>query len=161
MTSYPAGTVAVATVRGVEGVRVMRNDVQWSSSRPIAGYVSHLDTDVTDVRPLVVLDLQDMPMHVSIAVHALREERTLTGAWIADQIEEQMKPPRMDQPAWGEKVTACTGVSPIRRDFVRSYVDTELRWVDRRGMYFAWDDLIDPEPMPLADNWRYHKGDEQ
>jgi len=54
--------VAVATVRGVEDVRVMRTngirggDHIWLTAAHIAGYRWHLDDHVTDVRPLVVVD---------------------------------------------------------------------------------------------------------
>ena len=63
MSEYKPGTVAVATVKGVEGVRVLarpatlRSEGGWFSSERIGGSAVHYDEDVTEVHPLVVLDI--------------------------------------------------------------------------------------------------------
>lgn len=60
MSTYEPGTVAVATVRGLPNVRVMRvAHTGWVSSPETKGPFVHLESEVTDVRPLVVLDLND------------------------------------------------------------------------------------------------------
>lgn len=64
-TANKPGQVCVATVRGVEGVRVMRlNDglssAVWASVETFPHRL-HEDHAVTDVRPLVVLDLGSDP----------------------------------------------------------------------------------------------------
>lgn len=62
MSTYEPGTVAVATVRGVPNVRVIRRATGWASGVEIDGTrVFHPDgfAAVTDIRPLVVLDPED------------------------------------------------------------------------------------------------------
>lgn len=51
--------VAVATVRGVEGVRIVRTDnphFPWASGATVKANWLHATSSVTDVRPLVVID---------------------------------------------------------------------------------------------------------
>lgn len=63
MAEYEPGMVAVATVRGVPNVRVMRTDDTlttrpwWVSVAPVGvGYRWHHDDVVRDIRPLTLLD---------------------------------------------------------------------------------------------------------
>lgn len=66
---YEPGTVAVATVRGVPNVRVMHLadaagaglavGTKWISQSGVECYYAHREDQVTDVRPLVVLDPDD------------------------------------------------------------------------------------------------------
>lgn len=105
MSTYEPGTVAVATVRGVPNVRVIRRATGWAHD-----YVKRLgftpDDElgrVTDIRPLVVLDLADNPIggHEyarTELLRSLRAEQTLTGSWLADQIEQQTRPPKPAEP---------------------------------------------------------------
>lgn len=109
MNAYKPGTVAVATVRGVPNVRVMRRELsdspyEWQSARSIAAMFAHHDREVTDVRPLVVLDLDDPAKYVR-ALHATFPEASAD--WddddarnlkIADQIEAQTRPPKPAEP---------------------------------------------------------------
>jgi len=50
--TYEPGVTGTATVRGVEGVRVMKRDEdgEWFSATRVAGFV-HQDADVTDFTP--------------------------------------------------------------------------------------------------------------
>lgn len=146
MSEYAPGTVAVATVRGVEGVRVMRVDesspAPWRSSVAVEYCCGHSDSEVTDVRPLVVLDLAESPFGTATR-HVLRSSDTpvkdsLIGQWIADQIEAQTKPPRIPEPGlWG--VVEATAKSGVRKEWVR----TAHGW---SSGYFVhpWGTLIDP-----------------
>ena len=57
MSDYPAGTVAVATVRGVPNMRVMAfcggtGSYSWLSSEYLDGGRAHSPSEVTDVRQL-------------------------------------------------------------------------------------------------------------
>lgn len=101
MTKYAAGTVAVATVRGVPNVRVMLavpgSAMPWIGNADDGrGTYWHTDQQVTDVRPLVVLDLA-APAYGGAArvVEALRRcpTRDSVSLALADQIEAQTKPP--------------------------------------------------------------------
>ncbi len=72
MSGYEPGAVAVATVRGVKDVRVMRGagifQNHWYSNTPVTGSLtSFSDAEVTDVRPLVVLDPDNREDAVSLA----------------------------------------------------------------------------------------------
>jgi len=105
---YPIGTVATATVRGVEGVRVMlfeggTGTRAWLSSVYMKGGRAHAPHDVTDIRPLVTLDLgEDIPR--------LREALARWTGWtsltvekdairrLLDQIEAQTRPPKPPEP---------------------------------------------------------------
>lgn len=107
MSDYEPGTVAVATVRSVEGVRVVRvprrDELVWMQITE--RYAWHESADVTDVRPLVVLDLPQ-PGELGITpygtVMCLRQAAKAIGAKhlddIADQIEAQTRPPKPDEP---------------------------------------------------------------
>ena len=110
MNSYKPGTVAVATVRGIPNVRVWRHGVgpsiSWMSAFDIDVEESgktrlHGDCHVTDVRPLVVLDFDDI--HAPTIVGMLREDAAdrhdnVAYLNLADQIEAQTKPPRIPEP---------------------------------------------------------------
>lgn len=161
MNDWPVGTIARATVRGVENVTVFRcAGSTWLSSAMIPIPVldgasrAHEDDHVTDVRPLVVLDPKDFPVpDVAGLLRAVASERIpasgreLTLLWIADEWEKQTAPPRMDEPGWGEKVIAHTAGDPTRREFVR-YGDLPYRWSARDACDgFRWDDLLDPRPV--------------
>lgn len=116
MSTHEPGTVAVATVRGVPNVRVMRrkffrltNDgwhMDWSHTA-VKGFTCTNDEEVTDVRPLVVLDLA--PGDLRCVVENLRARATYmdgigapnTKALLcnaADQIEQQTRPPKPAEP---------------------------------------------------------------
>jgi hypothetical protein len=110
MSDYPVGTIALATVRGVEGVRVMAGEglyppkLRWVTTDPRLvdsgndGW--YFDYDVTDVRPLVLLDLDTIG---ASSWKVVADNLRTTGCRIAreniaDQIEAQTKPPKPDEP---------------------------------------------------------------
>lgn len=97
MSGVEPGTVAVGQVRGRGPQRLFRGAQCWA-------FVDHADASwiadaaVTDVRPLIVLDL-DRP---DLLLHALKTDdpwRT-DRDWqeVARQIEAQIKPPKPDEP---------------------------------------------------------------
>ncbi len=104
MTGYEPGTVAVATVRGVKDVRVMRRDRgdelgDWASRAAVAAWLAHDDCDVTDVRPLVVLDNEFDRTLVKHLRTAFAQNPALTTLdWLAHQIESQTRPPKPPEP---------------------------------------------------------------
>lgn len=109
MSEYEPGTVAVATVRGVPGVRVFRTGGalsvdrnMWASAKPVDHRSWHPNENVTDVRPLVTLDLSlgaVRPEQVAgYAVEVLRTPRHQWADHIADQIEAQTRPPKPEEP---------------------------------------------------------------
>ena len=125
MSAFEPGQVAVATVRGVPNVRVMRTDgtfgadISWISAEITRGARLHGDENVTDVRQLVVLDLDPSPVanefgvertEAQSLVDMLREtadeffvpDAAKLARKVADQIEAQTKPPRIPEPGlWG------------------------------------------------------------
>ncbi len=154
---FEPGTVAVATVRGVEGVCVMRSrgtmGAAWMSDRSIRGTTLHFDSDVTDIRPLVVLDLgvggakeladylSGVDMHLSVGDRAA----------IARQIRRQVKPPRIPEPGlWGVVEAGHKHLDGERAEFVRippsNGAKPKARWFDSswESDFSEWDDLIDP-----------------
>lgn len=86
MTTYVPGAVAVATVRGVPNVRVWRSQATtWLD-----------EVDVTDARPLVVIDPADNPWSPGTAEWI---------DWIEAQYVEQTRPPKPPEPTeFGAKV---------------------------------------------------------
>ena len=160
MSTYEPGTVAVATVRGVPNVRVMRcgpkqpfwmspeyegddqgSDRQWRM---------HSDREVTDVRPLVVLDLAQIDEIAATTWHEvtgnLLRTDSPTAICIADQIEAQTKPPRIPEPGlWGvveAHPQARTG-RPVH--FLRDSEHEDAPWRSiADGSAWEWDSLVDP-----------------
>jgi hypothetical protein len=88
--------------------------------------------DVTDVRPLVVLDLS-WADSVPVLIDQLRGAGYV---YLADQIEAQTKPPRIPEPGlWG-----------VVEDGGEQWVRGLEGWVraTSQGMHMNWYDLIDP-----------------
>ena len=132
MTIYEPGTVAVATAYGAEGVRVFRVEGShpWRSAN-----TAYTDNEVTDIRPLVVLDLDGIaPEAIAKALRDKDAGTNGTGwARVAEQIEAQAKPPRIPEPGlWGvvtdngDDVWVCT--EPGR--WTRIADGVEWPWVD-------------------------------
>jgi hypothetical protein len=139
---YEPGTVAKATVLGVEGVRVARYDAGWVRLDDPDIFYSDKDCDdmVTDVCPLVVLDFTPSPAHLPQLLRLLRDN-----FWpdLADQIEAQTKPPRIPEPGtWGIVKARLTSI-PGGREWTAVRTPKDGWRVDDGGM-FEWDELIDP-----------------
>lgn len=109
MSDYPPGTVAVATVRGIRSVRVFRRTTSWVTGTVVRGYLDHSNSEVADVRPLVVLDLGDSALEV---VGRLRD---LGLYGLATSIESQTRPPKPPEPTGlGAVVEDSEGVRWVR-----------------------------------------------
>ena len=158
MSDYKPGQVARATVRGVPDVLVARTSDQMPWIRldgPAVGSLWLLDEHLTDVRPLILLDLgddaADVVEYLKVATDGFDKAAYGMEAWggrgplrkIADQIEKQTKPPRMDEPGWGSIVVAHTKANLTRRRILRTGGGV---WEDEDGRGHMWSDLIDPEP---------------
>ena len=172
MSTYEPGTVAVATVRGVPNVRVFRRHNpetgvrDWAyNPEPERGLPYSCDSDasdvVTDVRPLVVLDLDTVPTTLTDAVgcnfpnwlrtaaktdrdqESRRNDRPVLLEWIADQIEAQTKPPRIPEPGWGAIVEA--GVDAHDERLLWTPNDQGF-WSCKNPDEYArhWQQLVDP-----------------
>jgi hypothetical protein len=145
-----------ATVRGVADQIVMLTDSNstdtWITVNTQRGGQSSRwfsTVDITDVRPLIVLDLSD-PAEV------VKNLRDMT-AWssrprlseIADQIEAQTKVPRIPEPTEsGTRVMSrLAGSCREREEFLRitSSDSQRFSWVClRTGDVYRWAALIDP-----------------
>ena len=152
MSTYEPGTVAVATVRGVKGLRVVRIATAHVATAWLTpcetpdGYRWHSDFDVTDVRPLVVLDLAHPALTAAVLrqvgeyirkQHKTSVEDDQIADFIADQIEAQTKPPRIPEPGLWGVVEADTGEKFLRADGgIWRSVDT--------GVGRMWEDVDNP-----------------
>jgi hypothetical protein len=105
--------------------------------------------DVTDARPLIVLDLATDDRHgfvqrnPSILADFLRDAYPA----LADQIEAQTKPARIPEPGWDGKVLAHTDRNSRRREFVRfSKLSKLYTWSDGDSQLgsLPWEVLIEP-----------------
>lgn len=126
MNDYKPGTFAVATVRGVPNTRIIRTDTnafRWASGQTIDTMRAHQSSDVTDVRPLIVLDLPD-PQRLLTGLRNIAGITPVDGGFlqpIIDQIEAQTRPPKPAEPTeLGSVVVDADG-----RKWVRANVGSE------------------------------------
>ena len=105
--------------------------------------------DQQSARPLTVLDLNAIPHggvsalriaamgRFSVSIKAALHE-------IANQIEEQTKPPRIEEPAERGDVVMTGG--KYQYPYTRySFSEGGFgNWIDENGVKKRWDDLIDP-----------------
>jgi hypothetical protein len=138
---YAPGTVAVATVRGVPGVRVIRGGATsgaftdyWFADRLIHGSASHFhESVVTDVRPLVALDPTNYPT-LDVAEHFRAHGLpAFADAWAA-----QTRPPKPAEP---------TGLGAVVEDaagywWVSASHDNRRQWY-RDNVRSGWRDYAD------------------
>lgn len=157
MSEYKPGTVAVATVRGVKNVRVMLDvDGEWLTATIVGGYQFHRDENVTDIRPQVLLDLDDYSGEraVNYLRNLARESRDVMGntpsprgklaLLIADQIEAQVRPKTPEPKGLGAVVEGREG-----NRWVRTNESVELPWrkigpVDRVSKWEAITSSYEP-----------------
>jgi hypothetical protein len=161
VSDFKPGDVCVATVRGVEGVRVMRGHTFWWMPDPdlsVGG--RHLDPEeTTDVRPLVVLDVANGWGLLSRGDCIAALHRSVEGEWthqsefvhwLANQIAlsgmAQTKLPRIPEPGlWGIVKASVESYGSTRGRFIRDGEDASHYWecLDWPGTY-AWEHLVDP-----------------
>ena len=129
---YEPGTVAVATVRGVPNVRVMRTDTAWVSQ----DCYHYKTADLADVRPLVVLDPED---HKQVAqllnkLQDMSYSAHACGAFscLAEALRSLARPPKPPEP---------TGDGAVVED----------------RMGHRWVRIAGPEPDRESKPWR-HRG---
>lgn len=120
--NYRPGTVVTATVRRVPNTRAIRTtsveegESMWVTPNSITGWRTHIAEDVTDVRPLVVLDLSEVQR--GALVRLLRDDNfspfsRQESTRIADEIEALT--PRPDEPTGlGAVVEVDGGVRFVR-----------------------------------------------
>ncbi|WP_330473787.1 hypothetical protein [Terrabacter sp. C0L_2] len=161
MSTYEPGTVAVATVRGVPNVRVFYRETHgegdWAySPDPARGLEYSCDSVhlgvVTDIRPLVVLDLGPGSIPAERAVKLLRTvtypeaEFPRLRNWLADQIEAQATPPRIPEPGlWGVVEASWDSKHPTtipRAEWMRTKGNEWRSCIS--NVAARWDDLVDP-----------------
>ncbi len=134
-----------ATVRGVaDTIVLVHKDGTPITATPVDGCSYHAG-QITDARPLIVLDLSAIRSDAVLVQH-LRESGTFDLADLAAQIEAQTKPARIPEPGlWGVVEAAIRGGGQIRFTFIKATSDLPNRWVDvDDGAGCDWDDLIDP-----------------
>jgi len=130
-----------ATVCGIPDTIVTVKPGVYSTTYAVGRYNEDQHRDITDARPLIVLDLGGA---ADTAARNLRALHSATADIIADQIEAQTKPARIPEPGWGEKVRARTLGNGHEREFLRYKADDpDFRWADGCEQYL-WSALIDP-----------------
>lgn len=158
---YKPGTVAKATVRGVPDVTVMAG---YGTSEPRLRWLTtderlvdelndgwYFAFDVTDVRPLVVLDLGDLAVLKRAWENtevAMKEGHTLPFILqgLRDEILRQTKPPRIPEPGlWGVVEAAVPESGGSRWPFVHDTDQGSSEWTCvNDGDHYDWDALVDP-----------------
>jgi len=132
-----------ATVEGVPNIPLMVTDELWIgwTTRKVPdthyGTYGHEVKDITDARPLILLDL-GYPLETA---SLLRRDNFTQ---IADQIEAQCKPARISEPGLWGVVEASVPFNGRRTHYLHD--DTKPGagvWTSHSGRV-AWDSLIDP-----------------
>ena len=119
MSEYAPGTVAVATVRGVEGVLIVRtarrDEFAWYDTTERHRWLK--EDDLTDVRPLVVLDPLAWWPNETDRRRVISNLREWGALFIADAIEAQTRPPKPAEPqGLGAVVEDAEGSRWVRCD---------------------------------------------
>lgn len=150
MSDFKPGQIAKATVHGVPNVTVMRHESGgWFSAEYVAHWRTHSGSDVTDVRPLVVLDLaaaNDLITADEVAEHAiktLRRSPYISDGALADQIDRQTQPPRpaIEEPkGLGAVVEDTTGGLWARGPKGWTFLHADGQYLNWK----SWDDRDDP-----------------
>lgn len=100
----------------------------------------------------MILDVETDPSKQtpeSLRKHAATMHKVATFfEGLADQWEAKLPKPRMDEPAWGEKVIASCGLHPtvIRAAPRVAWLKCGSFWRTRDGSVANWRDLENPEP---------------
>jgi len=142
-----------ATVRGVPDVTIVIESVATGygyavSAERVAGGVTHNLSDVTDARPLIVLDLVN-PRRFAELLRAFDNNGDTSFTLAADQIEAQTKPPRIPEPGlWGVVEAGSTELpDKPRRMYIHTGADIKWSWIatdsDETNRW-TWDNLADP-----------------
>lgn len=161
MSTYEPGTVADITISNGHTSKTFTRafysafDGQWIS--PTAGRIYADGTsdhwNVTDVRPLVVLDDRNEYRRVADMLRETAENFFVPDAAalalkVADQIEAQTKPPRIPEPGlWGVVTAGHKHLDDGRRSqFVRVATTGRVQWVEceAEADWCTWDALVDP-----------------
>jgi hypothetical protein len=121
-------------------------------AKPVRGFLTHGLDAVEDARPLILLDL--FGMHPSYVVKTLRESVSSEPCWhgtptlqlIANQIEAQTEPAKLEEPGLWGVVTATLAPTDEPTTYVRETIRTSgYGWVDlENGCAVDWTDLINP-----------------
>ena len=148
----------MATVEGVPNIPIMITDeagrgftMRKVPDTPYGTY-GHNPSDITDARPLIVLDLENP----AAVVRSLREA-TQNGAdlpyldQVAASIEAQTRPPRIPEP---KHVGSLVMASATGRDSIGVWTKFSevglFQWITPGGVIRQWSDLIDPESFPFG-----------
>lgn len=144
-----------ATVRGVPDTTVLV-DVSGYGHDVLTTNWRYRPDDITDARPLIVLDLGDSDFAAKMMIETLCAAQSLVGnspldrdktgyriahlGLLIEQIREQTKPPRIPEPGlWGVVVAASRG------DHASCYwVHTNHGWLCDCAKTSTWDRLIAP-----------------
>jgi len=126
--------------------RVMRTtESEWLNE-----LACQVEIQVTDARPLIVLDLSAFISDAAL-VADLRAGMTWGLNNIADQIEAQTRPPRIPEP---KHVGSLVMASATGRDSIGVWTKFSevglFQWITPGGVIRQWSDLIDPESFPFG-----------
>jgi hypothetical protein len=127
--------------------RVMRS----AESEFLSELAAQVEIQVTDARPLIVLDLS-----VFISDAQLLADLRAPHVWdlnqIADQIEAQTKPARIPEPGHIGSLVTCAALGSRAVCVWTKYseVTGTRNWISPGGVRREWDELDNPEPFPFG-----------
>ena len=151
----------VATVRGVEGVMVIgpsSEDRAYRTSEPINGLYYHEAPQVTDARPLVVLDPKDsrafavdVAQAVGSALNVMAGRDISAGIKaVQDQIARLAAPTPAEPMGLGAVVRDRAGVLWVRARLAKEQWRRAAEW-DAVLIYAPWSEIDSPEV--LSEGW--------
>jgi hypothetical protein len=120
----------------------------WTGS-VVDSYWAHPPDQITDARPLIILDIEDT-VDAAKGLRAVANAARHVCEWdvvdiIADQIEAQTRPPRIPEPGLWGVVEAGGGFDDTRTHWIHIPArPDELHWASLPGQVFEWNRLIDP-----------------
>jgi len=135
-----------ATVCGIPDTIVTVKPGAYATTYSVGRYNEDQHRDITDARPLIVLDLGSPEFAAEIApqiVACLRRE-----GWgkTADQIAEQTEPAKIEEPPQGKRVEANLLGFPSWNEYLHIGTLDDEHWVRLKdGNVYAWDLLTNPE----------------
>ena len=145
MSEYQIGQPVIATVCGKPGVRLMRIkpisvDYVWMAAEPVTkiGHVRFRDCDLTNVRPLALLDPEDEAQMLWLTELLDWDEGDLRALRVKNAVREMAT--ASTQPSVGEHIQVRSKEDGEMAEFVRV---SDRLWVQvGTGHQMTWEVLI-------------------
>ena len=150
MSALEPGRFYKATVEGVPDVVIMITDDydRGFTARQVPdvpnGTYGHAPEDITDAYPLIVLDLEDPADYAATLRQIGLHTEGIRLRNIANQIEAQTKPTRIEEPGLWGVVEASSTYLHERLPYIHTEKYGPWAWTTQGRGSVTWADIIDP-----------------